>query len=99
MLIVNVSLSTPELAIPPYVPPLQTPAEDGGLAFVPDLSSYQRLVDEFVSIGEEGSDLLLPAVLRQLAAARHADHAVLPADRLSLRLPSPARTSRCATCC
>lgn len=58
VLIVNVSLSTPELAIPPYVPPLQTPAEDGGLAFVPDLSSYQRLVDEFVSIGEEGSDLL-----------------------------------------
>ena len=58
VLIVNVSLSTPELAIPPYVPPLQTPAEGGGLAFVPDLSSYQRLVDEFVSIGEEGSDLL-----------------------------------------
>ena len=58
VLIVNVSLSTPELSIPPYVPPLHTAADGTGVEFVPDLSNYQRLQDEFTSIGEDGAYLL-----------------------------------------
>ncbi len=56
-LIVNVSLSTPELSIPPYISPLQATPEAGGVAFEPDLSSYQRLQREFSELGDEGAYL------------------------------------------
>ena len=56
-LIVNVSLSTPEMAIPPYVSPLQVAPGDTGLDFVPDLSSYQRLQQEFGALSEDGAYL------------------------------------------
>lgn len=58
VLIVNVSLSTPDLAIPPYIAPLH-PAEDGsGVALVPDLSSFQRLGDEIAALGDDGAEPL-----------------------------------------
>ncbi len=56
-LIVNVSLSTPELSIPPYVSPLRVQPGEPGLGFVPDLSSYRRLQDEVGTLGDEGAYL------------------------------------------
>lgn len=50
-LIVNVSLSTPELAIPPYVSPLAAQPGQTLPAFRPDLASYQRLLDELRALG------------------------------------------------
>ncbi|MBX3679707.1 MAG: ABC transporter permease subunit [Rhodocyclaceae bacterium] len=57
-LIVNVSLSTADLAIPPYVSPLHATEDGHGVELVPDLSSFRRLADELGSIGEDGADLL-----------------------------------------
>ena len=56
-LIVNVSLSTADLAIPPYVSPLHATEDGHGVELVPDLSSFRRLADELGSIGEAGADL------------------------------------------
>jgi len=57
-LIVNVSLSTADLAIPPYVSPLHATEDGSGVELVPDLSSFRRLADELGAIGEDGADLL-----------------------------------------
>ena len=57
-LIVNVSLSTADLAIPPYVSPLHATEDGSGFELVPDLSSFRRLADELGAIGEDGADLL-----------------------------------------
>jgi putrescine transport system permease protein len=54
-LIIDVSLSTPELAVPPYVSPLSI--GDGGLRWAPDLSSYRRLRDELASVATPGAEL------------------------------------------
>ncbi len=56
-LIVNVSLSTPELSIPPYVSPLRVQPGEPGLGFAPDLSSYRRLEEELRVLGEDGAYL------------------------------------------
>jgi putrescine transport system permease protein len=56
-LIVNVSLSTPELAIPPYVSPFSVQAEDGRPSLAPDLSSYRRLGDELAAAGAPDAEL------------------------------------------
>ncbi len=55
MLIVNVSLSTPEMAVPPYLSPLRTGSQ--GLELVPDLTSYRRLADELRALGSEQAEL------------------------------------------
>ncbi len=53
-LIVNVSLSTPELAVPPYVSPFA--GESGAPAFHPDPSAYRRLGDELLARGAAGAE-------------------------------------------
>ncbi len=50
-LIVGVSLSTPELAVPPYVSAFVEDA--GGWSFSPDWSSYARLGGELPGPGAE----------------------------------------------
>ena len=55
MLIVNVSLSTPEMAVPPYLPPLRSGPQ--GLELLPDLTSYRRLIDEVLALGKERAEL------------------------------------------
>ncbi|AYH41948.1 ABC transporter permease subunit [Azoarcus sp. DN11] len=56
-LILKVSLSTPELAVPPYVSPFVV--EPGAVLphFRPDLASYRRLHDELLALGQAGADL------------------------------------------
>ena len=49
-LIVNVSLSTPDLAVPPYVSPFAGTTADGAPAFRPDPASYARLGDELAAL-------------------------------------------------
>ncbi|HJV25542.1 MAG TPA: ABC transporter permease subunit [Aromatoleum sp.] len=56
-LIANVSLSTPELAVPPYVSPLHAEPGSALPQFRPDLASYRRLGDEIRGLGEEGGEL------------------------------------------
>lgn len=55
VLILNVSLSTPEMAVPPYLPPLRSGPE--GLAWLPDLTSYRRLADEVLALGSPEAEL------------------------------------------
>ncbi|HRP66557.1 MAG TPA: ABC transporter permease subunit [Thauera sp.] len=55
-LIVSVSLSTPELAVPPYVSPFAGTAVDGASAFRPDPASYARLGGEVAALGTPGAD-------------------------------------------
>ena len=55
-LIVNVSLSTPDLAVPPYVSPFAGAAADGAPAFRPDPASYARLGDELAALATPGAD-------------------------------------------
>ncbi len=50
-LIVNVSLSTPDLAVPPYVSPFA-----GAAAFRPDPASYARLGGELAALGTLAAD-------------------------------------------
>lgn len=54
-LIIDVSLSTPELAVPPYVSPLSL-GSDGHLRWSPDTTPYRRLRDELGAITEPGAD-------------------------------------------
>ena len=55
-LIVNVSLSTPDLAVPPYVSPFAGAAADGAPAFRPDPASYARLGGELAALGTLAAD-------------------------------------------
>ena len=55
-LIVNVSLSTPDLAVPPYVSPFAGAAVDGAPAFRPDPASYARLGGELAALGTLAAD-------------------------------------------
>ena len=55
-LIVNVSLSTPDLAVPPYVSPFAGTTADGAPAFRPDPASYARLGDELAALATPGAD-------------------------------------------
>ncbi|ATE62186.1 ABC transporter permease [Thauera sinica] len=57
VLIVNVSLSTPDLAVPPYVPPFSLEPVQGEPAFHPDFGSYRRLGDELAALAAPGADL------------------------------------------
>lgn len=61
VLIVNVSLSTPDLAVPPYVSPFSQPQAEGQPAFPPafnpDLGSYRRLGDEVADLARPGAEL------------------------------------------
>lgn len=55
-LIVNVSLSTPDLAVPPYVSPFAGAAADGAPAFRPDPASYARLGGELAALATPAAD-------------------------------------------
>ena len=55
-LIVNVSLSTPDLAVPPYVSPFAGTTADGAPALRPDPASYARLGDELAALATPGAD-------------------------------------------
>ena len=54
-LIVDVSLSTPELAAPPYVSPLSV-GPGGQLHWSPDATPYRRLLDELGLLAQPGAD-------------------------------------------
>ncbi|NMF91360.1 ABC transporter permease [Aromatoleum petrolei] len=56
-LIVKVSLSTPQLAIPPYVSPFVMEPGEMLPHFRPDFASYRRLHDELLALGTPGADL------------------------------------------
>ncbi len=56
VLIVNVSLSTPELAVPPYVSPFSGGVDTGAPTFSPDPSSYRRLGEEVLALGAAGAE-------------------------------------------
>ena len=56
-LILKVSLSAPELAIPPYVPPFVMEPGDVLPRLRPDFASYRRLQDELLALGTSGADL------------------------------------------
>lgn len=56
VLIVNVSLSTPDLAVPPYVSPFAGAAADGAPAFRPDPASYARLGGELAALATPAAD-------------------------------------------
>jgi putrescine transport system permease protein len=56
VLILDVSLSTPDLAIPPYISPLRQQPGAALPAFTPDLSSYRRLHDEVQALGEDAAE-------------------------------------------
>jgi putrescine transport system permease protein len=68
LLIVNVSLSTPELAVPPYRSALAI-APGEAPAFAPDLSSYRRLHDELGALAGEGDTGYLRAYGNSLLLA------------------------------
>ncbi|BAL22604.1 ABC transporter permease [Azoarcus sp. KH32C] len=55
-LIANVSLSTPELSVPPYVSPLHAEPGRALPEFRPDLASYGRLGDELRALREDGGE-------------------------------------------
>ncbi|EXI89366.1 MAG: Putrescine transport system permease protein PotH [Candidatus Accumulibacter sp. BA-94] len=54
-LIVDVSLSSPELSVPPYVSPLSL-GPDGQLHWSPDATPYRRLRDELGALAQPGAD-------------------------------------------
>ncbi|MER2551914.1 MAG: ABC transporter permease subunit [Thauera sp.] len=56
VLIANVSLSTPELAVPPYISPFACGVEAGAASFCPDPSSYRRLGEEVLSLAAAGAE-------------------------------------------
>ena len=57
VLIVNVSLSTPDLAVPPYVPPISLQPAAGQPVLHPDFGSYRRLGDELAAVATPGAEL------------------------------------------
>jgi putrescine transport system permease protein len=56
-LIVGVSVSTPELSVPPYVSPVARAADGSGLRIAPDPASYQRLRDELATLDRPDAEL------------------------------------------
>jgi len=60
-LIVGVSLSTPELSVPPYLSPLRPALGGGAPAFVPDLASWQRLATDTQVLRAYAGSLALAA--------------------------------------